>query len=85
MTRLFARLFAVLLCLPLPTTRAADAPDVDPATLARIRDAAMSSDWAYQRLTDLADLVGQRLSGSVGAEAAVAQVAAAQGAPLGAR
>jgi hypothetical protein len=56
---------------------AAEAPaaDVDPAVLARIRDAAMQSDWAYQRLGDLADLVGPRLSGSPGATAAVAQVA----------
>ena len=36
----------------------------------------MTSDWAYQRLTDLADTIGPRLSGSAGAEAAVAQVAA---------
>ena len=50
-------------------------PDVDPAVLARIRDAAMQSDWAYQRLGDLADLVGPRLSGSPGAAAAVTQVA----------
>ncbi len=59
---------------------AADAPvngGVDPAVLARIRDAAMKTDWAYERLADLADVVGPRLSGSAGAEAAVAQVAAA--------
>jgi hypothetical protein len=48
----------------------------DPATLARIRDAVMKSDYAYQRLEDLTDLVGPRLSGSVGAAAAVEQVAA---------
>jgi Zn-dependent M28 family amino/carboxypeptidase len=47
------------------------------ATLARIRDNAMHSDWGYQRLADLADLIGPRLSGSAGAEAAVAQVTAA--------
>ncbi len=47
----------------------------DPATLAKIRDAAMQSDWAYQRLEDMTDLVGPRLSGSVGAAAAVEQVA----------
>jgi len=53
------------------------APAVDPAVLARIRDAALSSDWAYQRLSDLTDKIGPRLSGSPQAEAAVTQVAAA--------
>ncbi|NYE60520.1 Zn-dependent M28 family amino/carboxypeptidase [Duganella sp. 1224] len=53
------------------------APANDPATLAQIRDSAMNSDWAYERLADLTDLVGPRLSGSVGAAAAVEQVAAA--------
>jgi len=52
-------------------------PAVDPAVLARIRDAALSSDWAYQRLADLTDKIGPRLSGSPQAEAAVTQVAAA--------
>lgn len=53
------------------------APAVDPAVLARIRDAALSSDWAWQRLSDLTDKIGPRLSGSPQAEAAVTQVAAA--------
>jgi hypothetical protein len=48
---------------------------VDPQTLASIRDAALGSDWAYQRLTDLSDRIGPRLSGSPGAEAAVTQIA----------
>jgi hypothetical protein len=56
---------------------ASNASGADPAVLAQIRDAAMNSDWAYQRLADLADKIGPRLSGSPGAEAAVAQVAAA--------
>ncbi len=47
------------------------------ATLLRIRDAAMQSDFAYERLTDLTDRIGPRLSGSPGAEAAVEQVASA--------
>jgi hypothetical protein len=47
----------------------------DPATLATIRDTAMQSDWAYQRLEDMTDLIGPRLSGSAGAAAAVEQVA----------
>src|ERR1700733_5199555 len=46
-------------------------------TLARIRDTALKDDWAYQRLADLCDKIGPRLSGSVQADAAVAQVAAA--------
>jgi hypothetical protein len=47
------------------------------ATLDQIRDSAMKSDWAYDRLADLTDLVGPRLSGSAGAAAAVEQVAEA--------
>lgn len=50
-------------------------PGNDPAALAKIRDTAMQSDYAYQRLEDLTDLVGPRLSGSAGAAAAVIQVA----------
>ncbi len=50
-------------------------PDVDPAALAKIRDSAMQSNYAYERLEDLTDLVGPRLSGSAGAAAAVQQVA----------
>ncbi|MDB5977201.1 MAG: peptidase family protein [Nevskia sp.] len=72
---------AVLLLAALSTapTWSADAeqPAVDPAVLAKIRDAALSSDWAWQRLSDLTDKIGPRLSGSPGAEAAVVQVAAA--------
>ena len=55
----------------------ADAPAVDVATLERIRDAAMSSDFAWQTLANLADKVGPSLSGSPGAEAAVTQVSEA--------
>ena len=74
--RVLPLLCAVLVqCGRAATADAPVAPDVDPAVLARIRDAAMQSDWAYQRLGDLADLVGPRLSGSPGASAAVAQVA----------
>jgi hypothetical protein len=53
----------------------AAAPGNDPAALARVRDTAMQSDYAYGRLEDLTDLVGPRLSGSAGAAAAVTQVA----------
>jgi len=57
-----------------PAWAAEPAPAVDPAVLARIRDAALSSDWAWQRLADLTDKIGPRLSGSPQAEAAVDQV-----------
>lgn len=50
-------------------------PGNDPAALAKVRDTALQSDYAYQRLEDLTDLVGPRLSGSPGAAAAVKQVA----------
>jgi hypothetical protein len=53
----------------------AAAPGNDPAALAKVRDTAMQSDYAYGRLEDLTDLVGPRLSGSAGAAAAVTQVA----------
>jgi carboxypeptidase Q len=56
---------------------AQDVSATERATLERIRDDALRSDWGYQRLADLADLIGPRLSGSAGAEAAVAQVSAA--------
>lgn len=47
----------------------------DAATLAKLREATMSSDYAYARLADLTDKIGPRLSGSAGAAAAVTQVA----------
>ena len=37
----------------------------------------MHSDWAYQRLADLTDRIGPRMSGSAQLDAAIAQVAAA--------
>jgi carboxypeptidase Q len=47
------------------------------ATLARIRDAAMGSDWSWQRLEELTDRIGPRLSGSPQHAAAITQVASA--------
>ena len=55
----------------------AASPGNDPAALAKVRDTALQSDYGYQRLEDLTDLVGPRLSGSPGAAAAVTQVAEA--------
>ncbi len=65
--------FVLMALLAFP---AAPPPELDPAVLARIREAAMKSDWAYQHLAELTDKIGPRLSGSPGAEAAVAQTAA---------
>jgi hypothetical protein len=53
----------------------ASTPGNDPAALGKIRDTALHSDWAYERLADLTDLIGPRLAGSPGAAAAVTQVA----------
>jgi len=53
----------------------AGSPGNDPAALAKIRDAAMTSDYAWDRMADMTDLIGPRLSGSAGAAAAVTQVA----------
>ncbi|MFT3907610.1 MAG: M20/M25/M40 family metallo-hydrolase [Steroidobacteraceae bacterium] len=64
---------AVLAQTPAPQTTA---PAVDAATLARIRDTAMGSDWVWNQLTDLTDSVGPRLSGSKGLEVAIERVAA---------
>lgn len=50
-------------------------PGNDPAALAQIRDAALKSDWAWERLADMTDLIGPRLSGSAGEAAAIRQVA----------
>lgn len=50
-------------------------PGNSAAALNQIRDAAMASDYAWERTADLTDLVGPRLSGSAGAAAAVEQVA----------
>lgn len=72
-----AKLSLTMLAACLLCANALAAPANDPATLAQIRDKAMSDDWAYERLADLTDLVGPRLSGSPGAAAAVEQVAAA--------
>lgn len=72
-------------CFPVLTVLAASllfgpafaaAPGNDPAALAKIRDAVMQSNYAYERLEDLTDLIGPRLSGSAGEAAAVQQVAA---------
>ncbi len=52
------------------------APPVDPAAaLPQLRDHAMASNWTYERLADMTDLIGPRLTGSRGAAAAVEQVA----------
>ena len=51
------------------------ADGVDTAVLAQIRDAAMHSDYPFDRLEELTDQIGPRLSGSLGAAAAVNLVA----------
>ena len=63
------RLLVVLVISMACAAHAAAAAEAPPAAdqaavLARIRDAAMSSDWAWQRLADLTDKIGPRLSGS---------------------
>ena len=70
----FPALSVIAACLLAGNANAAS-PGNDPAALAKVRDAALQSDYAYQRLEDLTDLVGPRLSGSPGAAAAVNQVA----------
>lgn len=55
---------------------ASAAGTLDTATLARIRDAAMASDYAMRQTAMLADEIGPRLTGSRGAAVAVERVAA---------
>jgi carboxypeptidase Q len=68
--------FLVSLTMVGVTAASAQTP-VNTATLQAIRDQALKSDWAYERLADLTDLIGPRISGSLQAQAAVEQVAAA--------
>ena len=68
-------LMAALFATSFITVAQAASPGNDPAALARIRDAAMTSDYAWERTADMTDLIGPRLSGSAGAAAAVNQVA----------
>lgn len=72
-----SRLSLTLLASCLLSAAALAAPANDPATLDQIRDRAMQDDWAYERLADMTDLIGPRLSGSAGAAASVEQVAEA--------
>lgn len=52
-------------------------PGNTPEALAKIRATAMNSNYAYERLADLTDLIGPRPAGSPGAAAAVNKVAEA--------
>jgi hypothetical protein len=70
-------LLGLQLICPAPSAAAAELDASERTTLEHIRDTALQSDWGYQRLADLADVVGPRLSGSAGAEAAVEQVSLA--------
>jgi len=74
------RLACTLACTAVLTAvGAAGAPQspADPQALARIRAAALRSDWSWQRLEELTDRIGPRLSGSPQQAAAITQVAAA--------
>ncbi|WP_426104492.1 M20/M25/M40 family metallo-hydrolase [Massilia sp. TSP1-1-2] len=68
-------LLSILPALLLAIGAHAATPGSDPAALNKVRDTGLASDWAYERLADLTDLVGPRLSGSAGEAAAVVQVA----------
>lgn len=73
--RSVAALVGALSVVAMPAFADPDAGGVDAATLARIRDAAMASNYPFERLGELTDQIGARLSGSPAAEAAVALVA----------
>ena len=57
-------LLSILVASTISAGALAATPGNDPTTLATIRDTALASDWAYERLADLTDLIGPRLSGS---------------------
>ncbi|WP_293368274.1 M20/M25/M40 family metallo-hydrolase [Nevskia sp.] len=82
MLRSFCRFLAAAAVLSLisplawPLSEAEIASHAEAAALARIREAAMADDYAYERLAALTDTIGPRLSGSPQAAAAVDQVAA---------
>lgn len=82
-----SRLFIVVLVVlgvaagPVRAQMTASAPPAifSSATLsacAQLRDAALTDDYAYERIAELANTIGPRLSGSPGAAAAVQYVAA---------
>src|SRR6202046_3276978 len=55
----------IIILLNAPAAWPQEAPGDGVATaLGRIRDAGLKDDWAYQRLADLCDKIGARLSGS---------------------
>jgi carboxypeptidase Q len=58
-----------------PTMQAPPLPSELVANLARLRDAALTSDYAWRQVAHLTENIGPRLSGSLQAEAAVAYVA----------
>jgi carboxypeptidase Q len=70
---------AALITLGAAAAESAAPPQPDAqviANMARIREAAMASDWSWQRLEQLTDRIGPRLSGSPQLTAAIAQLAA---------
>src|SRR5690242_14126037 len=60
---------------PLLLAALASAAQAKDDSLAKVRDAALQSDFAWRQLSALSDEIGPRLTGSVQAEAAVARVA----------
>jgi carboxypeptidase Q len=80
MTALRAALISISIGAVIPNVAPADAGAEDTAmkaALDQIREAGLKDEWAYQRLADLCDKIGPRMSGSPQAEAAVQQLAAA--------
>src|ERR1700722_8352168 len=81
MTTSRTALLSVLMMCSATTSSVALADEASDVTVAaaldRIRMAGMGDAWAYQRLADLCDKIGPRISGSRQAEAAVEQIAGA--------
>src|SRR5262252_10648418 len=68
-------LLAVSVAAQTPSPQPPGLPFELMAKLARLRDAALTSDYAWRRLAHLTENIGPRLAGSPQAEAAVSYVA----------
>jgi len=68
-------LFSSQIAGSLAAEASAAGPAMDETALDQIREAAMADDWAWQRLSELTDRIGPRLSGSTQLTAAIAQMA----------
>lgn len=68
-------LFSMFLSCLCVSAYAQDKPASLTSSMTAVRDKALADGWAFERLADLTDLIGPRLSGTPQAQAAIDQVA----------